>query len=114
MLVSTVVYFGGGFIYLHFVKGNRGIEQIPNLEFWRALPGLVYDGCVYFIYLVRRALAACGLGAAPDAPVTYSTMPEGSGSSSAYAGSQSASSPPSYDSGSSSSSSTPSGGFGTI
>jgi hypothetical protein len=73
VLVGFSVYFIGGALYLHFVKGQRGSELIPNYEFWRDLPGLVKDGCSYFVLRVRQCL-----GQAPTE--SYNTVPEGTSS----------------------------------
>jgi len=52
--VAIAVYLIAGIIYKAFVKGARGLEVIPNIEFWMTVPGLVKDGCI-FIY---RSIAA--------------------------------------------------------
>jgi len=40
-LVLLVVYFVGGILLLRYWRGARGVEQIPNLEFWKSLPLLI-------------------------------------------------------------------------
>merc|ERR1711871_852623 len=45
--VFLPLYLGGGMIYNYKVKEKRGIEMVPNLEFWRALPGYTKVGCIY-------------------------------------------------------------------
>jgi 1,2-dihydroxy-3-keto-5-methylthiopentene dioxygenase len=48
VLASLIfVYFVGGIIFMKFVKHAEGIEIIPNVEFWVAIPGLVKDGCLF-------------------------------------------------------------------
>merc|ERR1711937_916956 len=47
MLVLVVVYFVGGFLFLRFAKQREGAEAVPQLEFWKELPGLVVDGGRY-------------------------------------------------------------------
>lgn len=49
-----IIFFTLVFAYLalgiavnFFILGARGIEMIPNLGFWRDLPGLVKDGVVF-------------------------------------------------------------------
>ena len=32
---------------MYKAKEARGVEAIPNIEFWRSLPGLIKDGCVF-------------------------------------------------------------------
>ncbi len=36
-----MVYIIGGVLYNKFAKGAKGVELIPNIEFWKELPGLV-------------------------------------------------------------------------
>jgi len=40
-LVLVIVYLVGGVLLMHYWRGARGVEQIPNYEFWIAFPGLV-------------------------------------------------------------------------
>jgi hypothetical protein len=54
VLVVTVVYFAGGYAYMYKKHGARGVEAIPNLEFWRNLPGLVKDGWMFVVDKVRN------------------------------------------------------------
>lgn len=44
ILVTLFSYCTLGIVYNHFVRGTRGTELIPNVDFWRQLPGLVMDG----------------------------------------------------------------------
>ncbi|GFR78633.1 cation-dependent mannose-6-phosphate receptor-like [Elysia marginata] len=39
------VYLFVGFLYSRFVLGAKGIEQIPNYEFWKDFGNLQADGC---------------------------------------------------------------------
>lgn len=41
--VCVIVYFGGGFVFLKFVKKTDG-TPVPQAEFWSSLPGLIKDG----------------------------------------------------------------------
>ncbi|XP_069836258.1 cation-dependent mannose-6-phosphate receptor [Dendropsophus ebraccatus] len=43
--VLVGVYIIGGFLYQRFVVGAKGMEQFPNITFWRELGNLVADGC---------------------------------------------------------------------
>jgi len=59
--IFLILLFVGGFCYLiagmaykFQVKGVRGIEMIPNLDFWRALPGYVKDGCKYSWFKIMQ------------------------------------------------------------
>jgi len=57
--VCLTVYFVGGILVMRYGRGARGVEQIPNLEFWKSLPGLVkvvsHTG-LYCIVLYKRFL----------------------------------------------------------
>eukprot|EP00004_Rigifila_ramosa_P007937 TRINITY_DN19122_c0_g1_i1.p2 TRINITY_DN19122_c0_g1~~TRINITY_DN19122_c0_g1_i1.p2 ORF type:complete len:229 (+),score=46.03 TRINITY_DN19122_c0_g1_i1:3-689(+) len=44
--VGTFLYCAGGVVY-NQRQGVTGIEMVPNIQFWRELPGLVKDGCVF-------------------------------------------------------------------
>ncbi|KAJ8946175.1 hypothetical protein NQ318_004429 [Aromia moschata] len=39
--VTAGIYFFGGCLFLYCIRGGRGLELIPNLDFWKSLPGLV-------------------------------------------------------------------------
>ncbi|KAG9470599.1 cation-dependent mannose-6-phosphate receptor [Eleutherodactylus coqui] len=39
------LYIIGGFLYQRFVVGAKGMEQFPNITFWKELGNLVADGC---------------------------------------------------------------------
>ncbi|XP_044253382.1 uncharacterized protein LOC123004269 [Tribolium madens] len=45
--ISFGIYFIGGMLILYFMRGARGLETIPNIDFWRSLPGLVKDGVIF-------------------------------------------------------------------
>jgi cation-dependent mannose-6-phosphate receptor len=45
--IAFGVYFVGGIAILYFMRGARGLEAIPNIDFWRGLPGLVKDGLIF-------------------------------------------------------------------
>nr|XP_022900450.1 cation-dependent mannose-6-phosphate receptor-like [Onthophagus taurus] len=49
LLVGFAVYFVGGAIVLYCIRGARGKEMIPNIDFWQNLPGLVKDGVIYLL-----------------------------------------------------------------
>jgi len=46
-IVLLVLYFAIGFGYQRYIAGAKGIEQMPNLVFWRYLGNLFADGCNY-------------------------------------------------------------------
>ena len=46
-IVLTVVYFGGGIAYNVRVRGEEGLDVIPQWQYWQQLPGLVKDGVVF-------------------------------------------------------------------
>ena len=39
------VYLVAGGAFMHFKRGARGLEHIPNLNLWRQLGSLAADGC---------------------------------------------------------------------
>ncbi|GLV46017.1 hypothetical protein CBL_13418 [Carabus blaptoides fortunei] len=47
LFVFAIIYLFGGATVLHFLRGARGKEMIPNIEFWTDLPLLVKDGAVF-------------------------------------------------------------------
>eukprot|EP00695_Tsukubamonas_globosa_P003323 TRINITY_DN573_c0_g1_i1.p1 TRINITY_DN573_c0_g1~~TRINITY_DN573_c0_g1_i1.p1 ORF type:complete len:169 (+),score=46.54 TRINITY_DN573_c0_g1_i1:323-829(+) len=42
--VSLTLYFGIGYTWRYKKFGLRGVEAIPNIDFWRDLPSLLKDG----------------------------------------------------------------------
>ena len=46
-------YFVFGTIYLAAAQGKRGVEMVPNREFWFSLPGLVQDGSLFVLAKIR-------------------------------------------------------------
>ncbi|XP_045477819.1 uncharacterized protein LOC123682988 [Harmonia axyridis] len=46
-LITCIIYFVGGGSLLYFMRGARGLEVIPNIDFWRKLPGLIRDGTLF-------------------------------------------------------------------
>lgn len=44
-LCAVFVYLVGGFMYMRFVLGAKGYEQIPNYGFWQDFGNLLSDGC---------------------------------------------------------------------
>ena len=55
--VGAFVYFVGGVLFMKYRRGASGADLIPNVGFWRDLPGLVRDGCVFSF---NKARALCG------------------------------------------------------
>eukprot|EP01060_Flectonema_neradi_P030086 TRINITY_DN42_c1_g1_i3.p1 TRINITY_DN42_c1_g1~~TRINITY_DN42_c1_g1_i3.p1 ORF type:complete len:233 (+),score=58.56 TRINITY_DN42_c1_g1_i3:66-701(+) len=52
--IFLIVFFVGGFLYfalgaafMYKVKGERGVNMIPNVNFWKDLPFLMKDGAVF-------------------------------------------------------------------
>lgn len=56
--VVLLVYFVGGSAIMYFARGARGVEVVPNYEFWCSLPGLVRDGVIYLFNGCRPLTAA--------------------------------------------------------
>jgi len=52
--IFLILFFCIGFLYVvigmaynYKVRELRGIEMVPNVDFWRGLPSLIKDGCVF-------------------------------------------------------------------
>jgi len=45
LLSVASAYLIGGFLFMRIQRGARGIDQIPNLDFWRRFGNLAADGC---------------------------------------------------------------------
>lgn len=56
LTVLIVVYLVGGVLFMTYNKGATGVERIPNVDFWKELPGLVKDGVLFTV--------RCGKGSA--------------------------------------------------
>lgn len=56
--VLLFVYVAGGYAYEYKVREKRGLDALPNLEFWRELPGLVRDGAIYGFERLKDCYAA--------------------------------------------------------
>jgi len=54
--VSIFVYFAGGYVYRYQKYEARGVDAVPNLDFWRELPALVKDGCGFFLHKTQGFL----------------------------------------------------------
>eukprot|EP01104_Vermistella_antarctica_P004894 TRINITY_DN15305_c0_g1_i1.p1 TRINITY_DN15305_c0_g1~~TRINITY_DN15305_c0_g1_i1.p1 ORF type:complete len:321 (-),score=69.95 TRINITY_DN15305_c0_g1_i1:50-916(-) len=52
IIVGFVLYIVLGGVYKFKVYEERGMEMVPNIEFWRGLPGILLDGCKYSIAIV--------------------------------------------------------------
>lgn len=45
--VFVGLYVGGGFGYNYKYRELRGMDAVPQVEYWREVPGLVKDGCTF-------------------------------------------------------------------
>lgn len=54
VLVGAFLYFVLGIIILKFAMHKEGREVVPNVEFWVALPGLVWDGIKFLFGKFRQ------------------------------------------------------------
>eukprot|EP01027_Heterolobosea_sp_BB2_P022460 GEZU01033072.1.p1 GENE.GEZU01033072.1~~GEZU01033072.1.p1 ORF type:complete len:488 (+),score=112.65 GEZU01033072.1:221-1465(+) len=52
--IALYLIIGSG---IKLVKGARGLEAIPNIDFWRSLPGLVWDGVKFTFTCGRSAVS---------------------------------------------------------
>ncbi|XP_042882833.1 cation-dependent mannose-6-phosphate receptor-like [Penaeus japonicus] len=72
VLVTFSAYFTFGFFYLRLVRGAKGIEQIPNREFWFTVGNKLADGCG----AVCRCDQYCGAARPPSSYDGYSPIEE--------------------------------------
>lgn len=49
IFVGIAVYLIAGISINAFAREKRGIEMVPNLEFWKGMPGLIKDGFNFMI-----------------------------------------------------------------
>lgn len=52
--VGFFVYFAAGVGFKAGVRKARGVEMVPNFEFWTSLPGLVKDGALFVVRKITR------------------------------------------------------------
>jgi hypothetical protein len=50
---AIALYFLVGIAVMAGVKGQRGKEMVPNLEFWVSVPGLIQDGATFTIGKIK-------------------------------------------------------------
>ena len=48
------MYLAAGIAFKAVKHQARGIEMIPNVDFWKSFPGLVKDGVMFLIHKVTR------------------------------------------------------------
>ena len=51
--VTLLVYFTGGMTYQFCVKGAKGLEIVPHVDFWRETPSLFRDGFIFVFSCYR-------------------------------------------------------------
>jgi len=72
LVILTFVYCVGGIAFMHFQRGATGLEMLPHMNFWREVPGLIKDGCIYSwrktMILVHKVI---GGGTAVDGYTAY-------------------------------------------
>ncbi|KAK7488284.1 hypothetical protein BaRGS_00020443 [Batillaria attramentaria] len=56
--VVFIMYLVGGVIWNRTRRGATGVEMVPNITLWRALPGLTKDGCLFTFSKVRGLCSA--------------------------------------------------------
>lgn len=55
MACALLVYFALGSL-VKFLRGFRGVEAIPNHEFWMDFPGYVQDGIFFSVSKIKQML----------------------------------------------------------
>jgi len=69
--IFIAVYVGAGYYYNFKYKDLRGVQAIPQIEYWKEVPGLVKDGCIFSYQQTRRGikyLQEKQMGGAPADP----------------------------------------------
>ena len=51
--VGGAVYLAAGMLYKRQRMGVEGVEMVPNIDFWREVPGNIKDGVKFSISKVR-------------------------------------------------------------
>lgn len=76
LVVVTFVYCAGGVAFMRYRRGAVGMEMVPNIGFWRELPGLVKDGCRFSFDKVRACIGGARTGSLLSASTgsTYETI----------------------------------------
>lgn len=59
--ILCIIFFCSTFLYIAIGMGikykkydARGVDMIPNIDFWRELPGLMKDGFNFIVSKVKR------------------------------------------------------------
>jgi len=52
LLIGVILYIAIGMGVKYRFYEARGLDMVPNLEFWKDFPFLFRDGCVYFVRLI--------------------------------------------------------------
>jgi hypothetical protein len=58
LIVAFLMYFFGGMIY-NALKRKKGVEVIPNVEFWKDLPFLLRDGVLLIWDGIKALTSSC-------------------------------------------------------
>jgi len=53
LLVVVILYCAGGFAYNFKKLGKKGLDAVPNIEFWKDFPSLVKEGCTFTINKIK-------------------------------------------------------------
>ena len=53
LIFIGIIYLIGGCIYNQLNFGKKGVDAIPHLDFWRALPTIIVEGCKYVIGKIK-------------------------------------------------------------
>jgi len=55
-IIGTILYIVIGLIVSKFVQKKKGLEIIPNLHFWKALPFLIKDGALVVFHFIKSII----------------------------------------------------------
>lgn len=68
LAIVVVLYIGIGMALKYKLKEERGVDMIPNIEFWKGFPSLVKDGCVYSYRQLHVQISKCSGSGSPSQP----------------------------------------------
>ncbi|CAH1792527.1 unnamed protein product, partial [Owenia fusiformis] len=53
LAVALPLYLAGGMVFKRQRMGAQGVEMVPNIEFWKSIPGLAKDGTLFVVGSIR-------------------------------------------------------------
>lgn len=75
LIFIGIIYLIGGCIYNQLNFGKKGVDAIPHLDFWRALPTIIVEGCKYVIGKIKTLTSKYS----PESTTSGGSRPKASG-----------------------------------